>query len=461
MIYPFSQTNSRKMMRIISCTAAAFLCATMFTGCFKKGDDSSTTPSSGPNLVDTTPTESVTTEPTVPETTEATTPTTEASKVNVAVVKEKVNALSAPTVDGNVLATLNAGDEVSVNRVEDNGGIQWAYIPLKGWVNVESLDMTNVTVSGATSTPAGSNTSGAPTTTTAPASNTGNTGNTGSGKVGTITASELLIRQSPSTAATSVGKYTKGTQVTILESSNGWGRTDKGWINMGYVRMNDGGNTTTTNTNTNTTTNTNTNTGTTTTTGGKKGVVTATQLNIRESAATTANRAGSYNYGDRITILETNNGWGRTDKGWVSMDYVYVDGTTGKNTAKGLVTGNGLNVRSGPGTNYNSVATYNSMTRVNILEQVKVGGTTWGCTKDGWISLSYVYIDGTTGDGAATGTVSGNNVNIRSGPGTNYDRVGSYNSGDTVQVYAQFTVGNMKWGCTSKGWVSMDYVEVG
>ena len=457
MIYPFAKTNSPQMKRIISGTAAVFLCATMFTGCFKKGGDDATQPSSGPNLVDTTPTESVASEPSI-EATETTPPTTEASKVNVAVVKEQVNALSSPTVDSNVLTTLNAGDEVSVNRVETIGTIQWAYIPLKGWVNTESLDMTNVTISGASSTPAGSNDSGAPTTTTAPASTTGTTG---SGKVGTITASELMIRQSPSTAATSVGKYTKGTQVTILESSNGWGRTDKGWINMGYVRMNDGGSTTTTNTNTNTTTNTNTNTGTTTTTGGKKGVVTATQLNIRESAATTANRAGSYNYGDRITILETNNGWGRTDKGWVSMDYVYVDGTTGKNTAKGLVTGNGLHVRSGPGTNYNSVATYAAMTRVNILEQVKVGDTTWGCTKDGWISLSYVYIDGTTGDGAATGTISGSNVNIRSGPGTNYDRVGSYNSGDTVQVYAQFTVGNMKWGCTSKGWVSMDYVEVG
>ena len=460
MIYPFAKTNSPQMKRIISGTAAVFLCATMFTGCFKKGGDDATQPSSGPNLVDTTPTESIASEPST-EATETTSPPTEASKVNVAVVKEQVNTLSSPTVDSNVLTTLNAGDEVSVNRVETIGAIQWAYIPLKGWVNTESLDMTNVTISGASSTPAGSNDSGAPTTTTAPSSTTGTT--TGSGQTGTVTASELLIRQSPSTAATSVGKYTKGTQVTILESSNGWGRTDKGWINMGYVRLGNGTTNTATNTNTNTNTNTttNTNTGTTTTAGGKKGVVTATQLNIRESAATTANRAGSYSYGDRITILETNNGWGRTDKGWVSMDYVYVDGTTGKNTAKGLVTGNGLNVRSGPGTNYNSVASYAAMTRVNILEQVKVGGTTWGCTKDGWISLSYVYIDGTTGDGAATGTISGSNVNIRSGPGTNYDRVGSYNSGDTVQVYAQFTVGNMKWGCTSKGWVSMDYVEVG
>ena len=428
----------------------------MFTGCFKKSNTPTTEPASGPNLVDT-----PTTETTEAATTEPTTvATTEAPKVNVAIVKEQVGVRAAPTTDSNVLLTLNAGDEVTVNRVETIGATQWAYIPVKGWVQTDSLDMSNVTISGATSTPASGSEDGAPTTTTAPSSTTGST--TGSGQTGTITASELNIRQSPSTAAASVGKYTKGTQVTILETSNGWGRTDKGWINMGYVRI---GGTAATNTPTNTTTNTGTatgtTTGTTTTTGGTKGVVTATQLNIRESASTTAAQKGSYSYGDRITILESSNGWGRTDKGWVSMDYVYVDGTTGKNTAKGLVTGNGLNVRSGPGTNYNSVASYAAMTRVNILEQVKVGGTTWGCTKDGWISLSYVYIDGTTAEGSTTGTISGSNVNIRSGPGTNYDRVGSYNSGDTVQVYAQFTVGNMKWGCTSKGWVSMDYVEVG
>lgn len=457
MIYPFSHTKSRKLLRVVSATAAAFLCATMFTGCFKKDPGPSTDPSSGPNLVESDSTEP-STEATAAPTTEA---TTEAPKTNVAVVKEKTGALASPSTTANTLTTLNAGDEVEVNRVEyvPTSGLTWAYIPLKGWVQTDYLDMTNVTIQGSNSTPAGNNDSNQPTTTTAPSSNTGNgnTSNTGSGQVGTVTASELNIRKTPSKTADSVGKYVKGNQITILETNNGWGRTDKGWVSLNYVSF--GGNTGA-NTNTGNTGNTTTN-NTTTTTGGTKGVVTATQLNIRESAATTANRAGSYSYGDRITILETSNGWGRTDKGWVSLNYVYQDGTTGTNTAKGIVTGTTLNVRSGPGTNYNSVANYSNLTRVNILEQIKVGGTTWGCTKDGWISLDYVYIDGTTGEGAGTGTVSGSNVNIRSGPGTGCNIVGSYNRGDTVEIYAQFTFGNTKWGCTNKGWVSMDYVEVG
>lgn len=292
MIYPFSQTNSRKVMRFVSATAAAFLCATMFTGCFKKDAGPSTDPSSGPNLVDT-----ATTEATSAPTEATTVATTEAPKENVAVVKEKVNTYASPSLESNIVHTLDAGDEVTVNRVETVPvtGLTWAYIPLKGWVQTDYLDMTNVTLTGSTTTPAGS---GSTTATTAPAATTPTTGgNTSitSGKSGTVTASELRIRQSAASTAAVVGSYKKGDKVTVLETSNGWGRTDKGWISLNYVSF--GTTTGTTNTGT-----TGTTTGTTTTTGGTKGVVTATQLNIRESAATTAAQKGSYSYGDRITI---------------------------------------------------------------------------------------------------------------------------------------------------------------
>jgi N-acetylmuramoyl-L-alanine amidase len=58
-----------------------------------------------------------------------------------------------------------------------------------------------------------------------------------------------------------------------------------------------------------------------------KGVVT-TGLNIRKEASTTSAIVGSYSKGDVITILETANGWGRTSKGWIKMQYVNVTGNT-------------------------------------------------------------------------------------------------------------------------------------
>ena len=447
MNYPFERKTSHTLTRMICIAAAAVLMAAMFSGCFKKeaSEPSSDPTLPTPNLVDPTPSSSEA--PT--ETTQAPAPT-EAPKTNVAIVKEQVAVRSLPsTTNGQIISQLNAGDEVEINRIESVGAVQWAYIPLKGWVTTEHLDMSNVTISsGSTATPGATN----PTTsTTAPttANNGGTT--TGSGTSGVVTTDVLNIRSTASTNATIVGRYTKGTTIKILETSNGWGRTDKGWVSMQYVNTSG----TTTNTGTDNTNNT------TTTTNGKFGVVITDTLNIRESGSTNADKVGQYTYGTGITILETSNGWGRTDKGWVSMQYVYLNGATGSKTAKGLVVGSQLNVRSGPGTTYKAVATYGQLTRVNILEQVTLNGTTWGCTKDGWISLDYVYIDGTKGDGAGTGTVTGDNVNIRSGPGTKYDSVGSVSSGDEIEILAQFTINDVTWGCTEKGWICMDYVGIG
>jgi len=53
---------------------------------------------------------------------------------------------------------------------------------------------------------------------------------------GTVTIG-LNIRQEPNADSQKVGEYKEGEQVTILEISDNWGRTDKGWINLKYVRF--------------------------------------------------------------------------------------------------------------------------------------------------------------------------------------------------------------------------------
>ena len=59
----------------------------------------------------------------------------------------------------------------------------------------------------------------------------------------------------------------------------------------------------------------------------------------------------------------------------------------------GTVIGNGLNIRSGAGSDYPAVGTLNYGNRVTILEQKKIGDTTWGKIDRGWISLDYVSLD--------------------------------------------------------------------
>lgn len=307
--------------------------------------------------------------------------------------------------------------------------------------------------------------------------------------IATVNEEQVNIRTAPSEESTVIGSLVKGDQVEIVDEQTlmgmSWGKIlepETGWIPMDMIDLPGGFVAPTepeepdetspdetkpeetkpdeTKPADNKDDNKTNNKGNGNTTVVARGIVTASELNIRSKAGVDGDRVGSLTAGARVEILEKSGGWGRIDKGWISLDYVYQDGTTGKNTAKGVVTGNQLNVRSGPGTNYGRVSSLNTGDRVNILEQFTIGGTKWGCIDKGWISLDYVYIDGTTGENSGTGTITGDQLNIRTGPGTNYDRVGSLNKGDTVKILTQIKVGNTVWGCIDKGWISMDYVEM-
>lgn len=323
-----------------------------------------------------------------------------------------------------------------------------------------------------------------------------------------IVKEEINLRSGPSTGARVITSVDAGDELEILrlesignvnwayvsyEAVNlaGWVTTDM--LDMSNVTMTAGGtntpgsdNPTTPTTPTNPTNPTNPTTSTTNPTtptvdnitgtgtpaGSKKGVVTASELNIRRTASQSADRVGSYTYGDRITILESSNGWGRTDKGWISLSYVYVDGDVGTNSVYGTVTATQLNVRSGPGQNYDRIKSLNQNDRVQIMQQIKVGNTNWGYTSGGWVSMDYISVDGSTGGNTGgnngggtttgqTGVVTGNTVNIRAGAGTNYDIVGSKSSGNIVTILETAAANDGRiWGRIDLGWICMDFVRL-
>lgn len=62
-------------------------------------------------------------------------------------------------------------------------------------------------------------------------------------------------------------------------------------------------------------------------------------------------------------------------------------------------------------------------------------------------------------EAGVTKTVTSNYVNIRSGAGTGYEKVGEYKKGDVVTIYEEKTVGGRPWGRTDKGWICTEYVK--
>ena len=68
-------------------------------------------------------------------------------------------------------------------------------------------------------------------------------------------------------------------------------------------------------------------------------------------------------------------------------------GSTGTTTYTGVVTGSGVNVRSGAGTSYPVVGSKTMGDVVTITETVSADGMIWGKIDIGWISMNYVRMN--------------------------------------------------------------------
>lgn len=215
-----------------------------------------------------------------------------------------------------------------------------------------------------------------------------------------LTSGCLRIRSGAGTNYAIVGNLYNGAKVTITERKtvNGteWGKMEKGWICLDYVKFGATGGS-----NTGSSAGGNTESGNTPSQPVTGTVNVNDFLRIRSGAGTNYTVVGYYYKNNKVTITEqkTVGGtkWGRTDKGWISLDYVILDGQTGNNSSAsestgvaGVVTGTGLRIRSGAGTNNRIVGSLTIGDKVTILETTTVSGTKWGRIEKGWICMDYV-----------------------------------------------------------------------
>ena len=331
-------------------------------------------------------------------------------------------------------------------------------------------------------------------------------GNSGSSTTATtngtvVCSTGVNVRSGAGTNYPVVGSAYNGQRVTVYETVNNngsfWGRIGDGrWISLNYVKLDSSntGNSGSTG-NTGSTGNggitwegeTNGSGSNNVTTTYQLGVVTATGLNVRAAAGTGSAIVGALKKGEQVKIYAQttvgNTLWGQTDKGWVCMNYVTLTGTVngGSNTgssnngtaiATGTVKSNtNLNVRSGAGVAFPKVGTITSGTAVSIYEKTTVNGMEWGrIGTNQWVCLAYINLNtntvpstpSTPSTSTGNGTViSSTNLNVRTGPGANYTKVGSLTPGSQITVYEVTTSGSQQWGRIGNNqWVCMSYVRL-
>ena len=193
------------------------------------------------------------------------------------------------------------------------------------------------------------------------------------------------------------------------------------------------------------------------------GTICGSYVRMRSSASTSSSILGTYNSGTTMTVTGVSGAWYKVDyngtDGYVYSNYLSLSGVTSSggsaSGSNGSVKGSDVRMRSGPGTNYSILGTYQNGTALTVTgtengwSKVIIGGTS------GYIRSDYV----SGGADSKTGYIKGNDVRLRSGAGTSYSILGTYNNGTPLTITG--TSGD--WTAVTingvKGYVNSAYVS--
>ncbi len=220
----------------------------------------------------------------------------------------------------------------------------------------------------------------------------------------------------------------------------------------------------------------------------RQAVVTDGPLNVRAGAGTSYDRVGTLQKGDIVTVTDqSTEGWygvtcgdieGYVSSAYISFDLDAVededpetgaDNSVAAEAQQGVVTADVLNVRSGAGTSYDRVGVLKKGNLVTVTDQSTEGwyGITCGDVS-GYVSSAYVSfdLDAVDEDDSAPaqpkqGRVNTSVLNVRSGAGTSYDRVGTIRLGAVVTITDESIAG--WYGISSgslEGYVSAEYITI-
>ena len=264
--------------------------------------------------------------------------------------------------------------------------------------------------------------------------------------IGTVTASSLNVRSGPSTSYTVVTTVKKNDKVNILQSSNGWYKIEtssgkQGWVSSSYISAS--------NSNTNNSTNNNTQS--------NIAIVNTDGLNFRNGAGTSYSIIKVLNKGEKVEVISESNGWSKVKHdsrlGYVASQYI--DKATTNYTIKEVNT-DGLNVRTGPSTSYETIGKLNKGTRVEVISESAGWSKINYNNKTAYVSSGYLKAvststpdtkpEDTTQQYKEIKVVNTDGLNVRKGPSTSYESIGKIDKGTSVEVISE-----------SDGWSKINY----
>lgn len=195
------------------------------------------------------------------------------------------------------------------------------------------------------------------------------------------------------------------------------------------------------------------------------GATTTTALNLRSGAGLGNQIITTMPKGATVVVKSSSDGWSKVvyngTEGYASSDYLSIKTALTAVFGSGTITGDGVRLRSGPGTDSSVIGSYNKGT---VMTVTGISGNWYAVDhngRTGYVSADYLKLGIAAGGGGASkpeeeptetpvsgekGAVIGTSVRMRKGPGTSYDVLGYYSNGVTVTVLG-----------SENGWYKVNY----
>ena len=203
------------------------------------------------------------------------------------------------------------------------------------------------------------------------------------------------------------------------------------------------------------------------------GATTTTAVNFRTGAGTNYGIISTLPAGTHVVVSSRSSGnWATVvyngTVGYISSDYLKRANDMDASFGTGTIDGSYVRMRSGASTTSSILGVYNTGTEMTITGEsgnwykVSYGG------KDGYVSKDYMTTTKPSSGGSTsqTGYIKGNDVRLRSGAGTSYSILGTYNNGTPLTItgmsgdWTAVTINGVK-GYVNSAYVSTTKTEGG